>query len=64
MPYTQTGPHRFRPLRWWDALHAGGRCRHCLIPRHAHPVRCWVGARALGDKRKAELSFDALNGRS
>jgi hypothetical protein len=61
MANTQTGPHSFRPLRWWDAFRGNGRCRHCLIPRSAHPVHGWIRARALGDKRKAELSFEALH---
>ncbi len=43
-----TGPHEFAPLkRWWNR----GRCKHCFVPRIDHPVRGWVEARALGDKR-------------
>lgn len=59
-----TSPHSFHPLRFWDALHSGGRCRHCYAPRLAHPMRCWVASRPIGDKSKAELSFEALPGRA
>lgn len=56
---TQVEPHSFRPLRPWD-MRRGGRCRHCYAPMFAHPMHCWVRARPMGDKSKAELSFDAL----
>ena len=46
--HAQSGPHEFASLkRWWSR----GRCRHCFVPRVDHPVRGWVEARALGDKR-------------
>jgi hypothetical protein len=61
MSETATGPHTFRPLRWWDALRSNGRCAHCYIPRSAHPVHGWIRARPLGDKRKAELTFEAMS---
>lgn len=57
---TETGPHKFTPLRPWD-MRPGGRCRHCLIPMSAHPVHGWIRARAIGDKRPAELTFEALS---
>jgi hypothetical protein len=56
-----TSPHSFKPLRPWDALYSGGRCRACFAPKYAHPMHCWVAARPLGDKRRAELSFEALS---
>lgn len=62
MSSDRTSPHAFRPLKAWDALHGNGRCRHCYLPRNAHPIHYWAPARPLGDKRKAELSWDALGG--
>ncbi len=53
-------PHKFSPLRPWD-LRSGGRCKHCLAPMSAHPMHCEVRARPEGDKRPAELSFNALS---
>jgi hypothetical protein len=61
-PGVSTSPHRFRPLRWWDAFRGPGRCRHCLLPRDAHPIHYWAPARALGDKTKAELTWENLHG--
>lgn len=61
MSETQTRPHAFRPIRPWD-LRGGGRCRHCYLPMNAHPIHFWARARPLGDKRKAELSFEYLSG--
>lgn len=57
-----TGPHTFRPLRPWD-LRSNGRCRHCLLPMHAHPVHAWVVARPLGDRRRAEVKWENLSAR-
>lgn len=54
-------PHRFKPLRAWDALYGGGRCEACYATRSAHPMHCWVAARPFGDRRKAELTFEMLN---
>lgn len=54
--------HSFRPLKPWDALHGGGRCKRCYVPRSDHPIHGWVRARPLGDKSKAELSWEALHG--
>lgn len=59
--FPKSGPHKFRPLRPWDAR-PNGRCVHCLLPANAHPVHCWVPYRALHDKRKAEVTWEALNG--
>lgn len=56
-------PHRFRPLRLRDAFYGGGRCRHCRVPMSAHPIHCYVAARPLGDKSRAELTWEALSGR-
>lgn len=56
-------PHSFKPLRPWD-LRGGGRCRACLLPMNAHPIHYWAPARAIGDKRRAELSWKALHGGS
>jgi hypothetical protein len=61
-PSVSTSPHGFRPLKPWDALRSSGRCRHCLLPRYAHPVHYWAPARALGDRSKAEVSWENLNG--
>lgn len=58
---TSTSPHSFRPLRFWD-VRSNGRCRHCFLPMYAHPIHYWAPARPWGDKRKAELSFEALSG--
>jgi hypothetical protein len=58
---TKTSPHKFFPLRPWD-IRPNGRCRHCYAPKNAHPMHCWVLARPLGDKRKAELTFEMLDG--
>lgn len=63
MAEVSTSPHGFKPLRPWD-MRPGGRCRHCLLPCNAHPIHYWAPSRPLGDKRKAELSFEALSGRS
>lgn len=57
-----SGPHSFRPYRWWDAFRKNGRCRGCYAPRHAHPIHFWIRARPIGDGTKAELSFDVLSG--
>lgn len=61
MSQNGTSPHHFKPLRPWD-MRSGGRCRHCLLPCHAHPVHYWAPARAIGDKRKAAITWDALHG--
>lgn len=58
----QVGPHSFKPLRPWD-LRSNGRCQGCLLPKLAHPVHCWVPARAWGDKRAAELTWESLHGK-
>lgn len=58
----QAGPHKFRPYRWWDALHRMGRCADCYAPRFAHPIHFWIRARPLGDGTRAELSFEVLQG--
>jgi hypothetical protein len=56
-------PHTFRPLQPWDALRRNGRCKRCFLPRVAHPIHnAWVPARPLGDKRRAELSWENLHG--
>jgi hypothetical protein len=57
-----TSPHSFKPLRWWD-MRKNGRCRHCFLPMDAHPIHYWAPARPLGDKRKAELSWENLHGK-
>ena len=57
-----TSPHKFVPLRPWD-IRPGGRCRHCFIPRNAHPIHYWAPARPYGDKSKAVLSWESLHGR-
>lgn len=46
----QSEPHPFAPLRWWDDFHKQGRCRHCFLPRHSHPVLAWWASRPLGDR--------------
>lgn len=56
-----SGPHKFRPLRPWD-LRRNGRCSHCYLPRWAHPVHCWVPARPLGSRRRAEVTWENLHG--
>lgn len=58
--HTSVGPHKFTPMRLWD-LRGGGRCRACFLPMNAHPVHCWVPSRPLGDKSKAELSWQTLH---
>jgi hypothetical protein len=55
-------PHSFRPLRPWD-LRSGGRCQHCYLPMHAHPVHYDAPVRGYGDMRKAELNIAALSGK-
>lgn len=60
MPNT-VSPHSFKPLRPWD-IRTNGRCRRCLLPRFAHPIHYWAPARAIGDKSKAELTWEALSG--
>jgi hypothetical protein len=57
----RVGPHRFRPLGLRDTV-SGGRCRDCLLPREAHPVRCFVVARPLGDKSRGVISWETLHG--
>ena len=49
---TDCSPHRFRPLRFWDAFLEEGLCRCCVLPRHAHPIHCWMTARSIGDTRR------------
>jgi hypothetical protein len=51
---TQTGPHAFRPLR---RFFNRGRCLHCFVHEHAHPVGGWTEARAIGD-RKIGVFYD------
>jgi hypothetical protein len=60
---TTTSPHQFKPLRWWDRLRQNGHCFHCLLPQSVHPVNYWAPARALGDKSKAETSWEDLDGK-
>lgn len=62
-PLAQSGPHKFSSIRWWDALSAGGRCKHCFLPRHAHPVHRWVRARPWGDHRRADVSWALMSTR-
>jgi len=59
---TTVSPHKFKPLRPWD-IRPGGRCRRCLLPCNAHPIHYPAPARPLGDKRAAELTFEALSGK-
>jgi hypothetical protein len=60
MSETESGPHSFRPLSIVDLIRRNGRCLHCYAPRFAHPMHGWVRARPLGDRTKAELSFESL----
>jgi hypothetical protein len=53
----KTSPHKFKPIRIWDRTHKNGRCRHCFLPKFAHPVRGWVLARPLFDKSEADLGM-------
>lgn len=57
-----TNPHHFHPLRPWDLLRPSGRCICCFLPKDAHPIRYWAPARPVGDKRPAEISWEALTG--
>jgi len=52
------GPHGFHP----QGLLGWRRCRHCYLPRDAHPVHCWVPSRPLGDKTPAALTWENLHG--
>lgn len=46
------GPHTFRPLSFWDRFRRLGRCCHCYIPKHGHPVHTWMAARPVGDVQR------------
>lgn len=61
MSRTDVSPHAFEALKAWDNREHG-RCRACYLPRKSHPVRVWVPARPLGDRRRAEASLENLLG--
>ena len=49
------GPHKFKPIKFWDRWKKWGRCQHCFLPKFTHPVRYWVRARPLFDHSEANL---------
>lgn len=48
-----TGPHEFKPIRFWDRWKKQGRCRTCYLPKFVHPIKDWTIARPLRDKQKS-----------
>jgi hypothetical protein len=46
--------HEFDPIRFWDKLYEGGRCRACFAPKYAHPTELWERARPRGNKDRAD----------
>lgn len=56
---TGVEPHGFKRLRkrrfWHRGEEGSDSCRHCLMPKWAHPIPYWAPARSLGDKRPASF---------
>lgn len=46
-----SGPHEFKPVRFWDRWRYAGRCRHCMATKGRHPMKGWVEARAYGVRK-------------
>lgn len=46
-----SGPHEFRPIRFWDNWAPTGRCQHCMATKHRHPMSGWVEARPWRSKK-------------
>ena len=53
MSKSKVGAHQFKPISRWRNK---GRCKHCYVPEHLHPIDGWVEARPIGDKRLPKLS--------
>jgi hypothetical protein len=50
---TSTSPHDFEPLKPTVSERIFGyvpRCRECMAPEEAHPMRGWAKARPWGDR--------------
>lgn len=50
-PKTSVAPHDWSPRGRWRHRNI---CRHCYLPKRAHPVMGWVDARPLTDNTRRD----------